>query len=268
MKKNIIIRTITGIVYVSIVVSALLVHPLFFIILTSVFALTGMIEMQKLLKSGPIPQYWYAIVIIAFAGSLISAYNTSDAGFSIALLVLMLVIIQSGVLFFSKENDLKAFFNLNFSLIYIIIPIYLLNQVHLKTFADGVPYVLITFVLIWVNDTFAYLTGILIGKHKMIERISPAKTWEGFFGGMIFSLIAAYFLHRYYGSMDLKNWLLLGALISLSAVIGDLFESMLKRYAGVKDSGNVFPGHGGMLDRIDSLLMAGPVLFVYLIFIK
>ena len=120
------------------------------------------------------------------------------------------------------------------------------------------------FIIIWTNDTFAYLSGLAFGKHKLFERISPKKTWEGFFGGLIIALVFGYFLHRFISEISLIQWLILTGIIVISSVIGDLVESLFKRTAGIKDSGNIMPGHGGMLDRIDSLLFVAQILYFYL----
>ena len=117
--------------------------------------------------------------------------------------------------------------------------------------------------LVWGNDVFAYLVGISIGRHKMCPRLSPKKSWEGFFGGVLGSL-AMGVLGAYVVEGNYLVWLGLALVVSLSSVVGDLVESMFKRDAGVKDSGNFIPGHGGMLDRFDALILSAPFAFVYL----
>jgi phosphatidate cytidylyltransferase len=118
------------------------------------------------------------------------------------------------------------------------------------------------FILIWVNDSFAYLVGKSIGKTKLFPKVSPKKTWEGTIGGLIFALIAAYFMSIYETHINLTQWMTLALVIVISGSVGDLLESKFKRVAGVKDSGAILPGHGGMLDRLDSLIFAAP--FAYL----
>ena len=118
-------------------------------------------------------------------------------------------------------------------------------------------------VIIWCNDILAYLTGSFFGKHRLFERISPKKTWEGFAGGLIMALVAAFILSLFSSTLSVIEWLILALIIVLTATIGDLSESMLKRYAGVKDSGNLMPGHGGILDRFDAVLFATPFVFIY-----
>lgn len=123
------------------------------------------------------------------------------------------------------------------------------------------------FILIWSSDTFAYLTGRFFGKHKMAPKISPKKTWEGFAGGVILTLILSFFIEKFHP--DLRgNWMIVGFLVSVFAPLGDLVESQLKRTFGVKDSGNVIPGHGGILDRLDSFIIVAPVVYLYFILEK
>ena len=120
------------------------------------------------------------------------------------------------------------------------------------------------FFLHWINDTGAYLFGMVLGKHKLLKRISPKKTWEGFIGGGLFALFTAYLLSRYFSVLNLGNWLIIALIIISFGTLGDLVESMLKRYLGLKDSGSLLPGHGGLLDRFDGVLLSAPVVFVFL----
>ena len=118
------------------------------------------------------------------------------------------------------------------------------------------------FILIWVNDSFAYLVGKSIGRNKLFPSVSPKKTIEGFVGGLLFALVAAYVLYCYSEELNLQQWLILAIVVVVTGSIGDLVESKFKRLAGVKDSGAILPGHGGLLDRLDSLIFAAP--FAYL----
>jgi phosphatidate cytidylyltransferase len=124
------------------------------------------------------------------------------------------------------------------------------------------------FILIWVYDVAAYIVGSLIGKHKLFERISPGKTWEGAIGGAVLCVIASYFLSMIFTDFKPLNLIIIALLIVIFGTIGDLYESMLKRKALVKDSGRILPGHGGVLDRFDAVLFAAPVVFIYLLIIS
>ena len=122
-------------------------------------------------------------------------------------------------------------------------------------------------VLIWVNDSFAFIVGKNFGKTKLFVTVSPKKTVEGFIGGFAFSLIAAYFISTLNKDFSLTNWFIIAAIVSIIGTIGDLVESKLKRQANIKDSGTIMPGHGGILDRLDSLLFAAPFVYLYINFI-
>jgi len=172
---------------------------------------------------------------------------------------------------FRKESNSVG--NISFSIfgfIYIVSPLALINFL----FYPGLEYdthytyfLLGFFILIWLHDIFAYLTGILIGKHKLLERISPKKTWEGSIGGAFFTVVGAYFLSILFHEMNLLEWIGLAIIIIIFGTFGDLFESMLKRKLEMKDSGNIMPGHGGILDRLDSILIATPFVFIYFVLV-
>jgi len=126
---------------------------------------------------------------------------------------------------------------------------------------------LAVFVTIWVNDTGAYLFGITFGKHRLFERVSPKKSWEGFFGGALSALALGYVFSLIIPEISLVECLLFSEIIVIFGTFGDLIESLMKRTVEVKDSGNAIPGHGGLLDRFDSMLLAAPVIFIYLSFL-
>lgn len=128
-------------------------------------------------------------------------------------------------------------------------------------------FLLALFILVWMNDVFAYIVGTTLGKHKLSQKLSPKKSWEGSIGGVIFTVLAAWIFSMIVPELTLIQWLAFGLIVSLTANFGDLAESMLKRSAGVKDSGKLFPGHGGVLDRFDAVLFATPFVFFFLFLI-
>ena len=127
------------------------------------------------------------------------------------------------------------------------------------------------FIFIWLYDTGAYCVGMLLGRHRLFERISPKKSWEGVIGGILLSVAGAYVTHRWFDEFfqvpDFTIWMGLSVVVAVFATFGDLVESLIKRTVGVKDSGHILPGHGGILDRIDSLLLVAPAVLIYLMLI-
>ena len=181
----------------------------------------------------------------------------------IQLLILMGLIGLTQLIFKPKE------FASNTALIamglgYIVVPLFLGTVIHLEDHGSF-PIILGVFLLVWTNDTFAYISGNLFGKHKLIERISPNKTWEGFFGGFFITILVGYLIDLYIFNGD-SFWILAALIVSPAAVIGDLYESSLKRKNKVKDTGNILPGHGGILDRFDAMFFAIPFFYIWYIF--
>ena len=202
--------------------------------------------------------YYKLFTIRYFNQGFYFNYNLSE------ILAISLIIIACITLFkFSSELYYDEG-KLIFTVIYISLPFGF--ALGLPKFYDGTFTweVFLLFVLIWSSDSFAYFTGRLFGKHKMAPKISPKKTWEGFVGGVIFTLVLGYFIEQKFP--DLRgNWMVVGFLVSVFAPLGDLVESQLKRTFGVKDSGNIIPGHGGILDRLDSFIIVAPVVYLYFI---
>lgn len=177
-------------------------------------------------------------------------------------------IILAFALFSKKENSIQnAMFTIG-GIIYAVSPFMLLNQtVYFDSGIDNPSFspklILGIIFLIWSNDTFAYLGGSLFGKHKMIERVSPGKTWEGTIIGVLITFALSFTFNSFIFKLDDYSWPILGILIPVLATIGDLVESKLKREAGIKDSGSIMPGHGGVLDRFDSLIFVSPFVYVF-----
>jgi phosphatidate cytidylyltransferase len=155
-------------------------------------------------------------------------------------------------------------------LIYLVLPFSLLNFFFYPELNYGFPsnrLLLGFFIVIWGNDTFAYLSGMAFGKHKLFERISPKKTWEGTMGGALFGVIVGIVFSLFFKDLNALEWIGYALTIIIFGTFGDLFESLMKRTLGLKDSGNIMPGHGGILDRFDSILMAAPFAYIYIVFV-
>jgi len=169
------------------------------------------------------------------------------------------------------RNHSRPFTNIAYTLlgiIYIAGPLALMNYIAFTPSIGGADYdyqlVMGFFFLLWANDTGAYLVGMSIGKHRLFPRISPKKSWEGFFGGIATCMGIGALLSLLFNNLPIHVWIAIALFISISGVFGDLIESMYKRSLQVKDSGNIMPGHGGFLDRFDAVFFASPIVFVYL----
>jgi phosphatidate cytidylyltransferase len=193
--------------------------------------------------------------------------SASDLTLIVVLPVVYLIFILE--LFMQNKRPFKQVGLFVFGLFYIALPILLyLDLAHRKQPTGESLYnqifAIAPFILIWTNDTMAYLSGRLLGKTLLFSRISPKKTWEGTIGGIVFTLLISYLLASQLGGPSTAQWLAMAMIVSVFGSFGDLFESMLKRSVGIKDSGNIMPGHGGFLDRFDSFIFALPMLWVVL----
>lgn len=277
--KNVVTRTLSGIVYVAVFVSAIIFGAKTFGLLALFLSLAGVREFLSLEKARKGEPDSRIVTIISMAVALaMIAVSYSIAAFvpSVPSNTLFLVVCSTlgcvtvGWLILMLWSTLTVTNDAQHSLgtyltaiFYIVLPMSLLSVAYVVP--GGAKLLLAALIAIWINDTGAYCVGCLFGKHKLCERLSPKKTWEGFFGGMFFVVLAAVISSIVIGKY-LFVMVVLAVLISVAATLGDLFESRLKRSASVKDSGRIIPGHGGVLDRIDSFLFVVyvilPLVFV------
>ena len=277
--KNLIIRAISGAVFVGLVIASILVSHSFFSTLFLIITILCLHEFySNVYKSGIFVQRVLGTVIGALIFAIVAAVGIG-LQHNKDLFILMSAIIPLFFLVFIIELWRKKpnpFTNIAYTLlgiIYIAIPLGAMNFLLNPEMEDGAyitSIVLGVFALTWTNDTFAYLTGILFGRRRLFERHSPKKSWEGFWGGFLFTLLFAYILYRIIPDtyLSLFDWIALGVIVSAIGTMGDLVESMFKRSLNVKDSGNIMPGHGGILDRLDGVLIVIPFIFCYLTFFK
>ncbi len=261
--SNFVQRTLSGSVYVAIIVAAVLYHPASFAALFCLVSVFAVREFCKLLGS----DVWLTVVSSVCAGLLFfmhSYLNTIPSVINpLYLLLVMLVLVAE--LFRKQKNPIVNWGYFLVSQAMIAYPLALMNSIYYhEDWMLGKYVVLALFVCVWSNDTGAYLTGSLIGKHKMIPRVSPGKTWEGLVGGFVFSLVAGYIFSLCIPALPLWEWLLIAFVVSVAGTLGDLMESLFKRTIGIKDSGNVVPGRGGWLDCFDSTLLASPAVYLLL----
>lgn len=272
--KNFIQRTITGIIFVSIVLTSIYFQP-DYKTLTTLFALVmgyGLLEFYSLVNKGfntQVPTAYMFIcglILYGFVGSTCS--DTLTTLVFAALYILCITGLFIYELYRKKEQPIH---NIAFSLlgqVMVALPCSLINLIAVP---DQIHWVFALFILIWLSDTGAYLVGCTLGKHKLFERISPKKSWEGFFGGCAFAIGGSMLLWHLFTTVwpigsntTWWQWLIFAIIIIIFGTYGDLSESLLKRAANIKDSGNILPGHGGILDRFDSLLLCIPVVYIYL----
>lgn len=267
--RNLLVRTASGIVYVALMVAAVFT-PWVSVPLALFFAFVGLYEFYKLCQEPDLRQS-FAFWIIA-AGCLLEGFLNMEIlafekGMSVTWLILLCVVWVSLFLpeLIGKDERAMSYVGLGFlGQIWIVVPLCLLFLLWMPQAPEQV---LAFLILIWMSDTAAYVCGSLFGKHKLAPNISPGKTWEGFLGSCVLTALAAWLLSSltYFQTAGLSvwQWIVMALLIEVFGLMGDLIESLFKRKAGVKDSGNIIPGHGGVLDRMDSILFAAPVVYVF-----
>lgn len=270
--KNLIIRALTGIIFVVVLISAICIHPIFFLILFCI--ITGLIlwEFGGLVKHYENANLQRTVNMLGgvylFIATFVHANGLTDGKIFLPyLLFIMLTMIAE--LYYKAPNPINNWAFTLFAQIYCAGSFSMLNFIGAEPGTPGVMsytplFIMAIFIFVWLDDTGAYLVGSLIGKHKLFERISPKKSWEGFFGGLILALASSQAFAWFAPEINRMNWLGLAATVVLFGTWGDLIESLLKRTLGVKDSGNVLPGHGGMLDRFDSVMLAVPASYIYI----
>lgn len=274
--KNLIVRTLSGAVMLVALLGATLWSPWSFSALMALILIGGLWEFYTLCRQcGSEPQRLMGLAIavsVFVAGIAAVTPESEEMGrwlvmgkiFSQYFLLLALPLLLVVELFRFRETPIQNLGATLLGVVYVALPLAMILYIP-RSMGGWNPWMVIFFIFtIWANDVFAYLVGMSIGKHRLCERISPKKSWEGFFGGIAGALVMGCIAARVL-DMPLTLWCGLAFTASITGVAGDLVESMFKRKAGVKDSGNLIPGHGGILDRFDALLLATPFVAIYLL---
>ncbi|MFD1614912.1 phosphatidate cytidylyltransferase [Gelatiniphilus marinus] len=265
--KETLIRALSGLIYVLLLIGCLF-NAYAVMVLFFVFGLICLGEFQKLIQLKSIVPYFIFILLYSVFGSWQLLLNT-NMGLDEATQILTVISIFVQLFLIKDLFSTKK------------IPLFITKRFILSTFYISSAFVFLvlianyqtpynpnillgSFILVWVNDSFAYLVGKNFGKQKLFEKISPKKTVEGFLGGLFFSCISSYFIATFTQTLSFTNWLILSIIISVFGTLGDLIESKFKRQASVKDSGIIMPGHGGLLDRLDSIIFAAPFIYLFL----
>jgi len=259
-------RAITGLFFVIVMLASVLCGHYVFDIFYLLLALFCLYEFYGLvIKSGQAPN----IIAGLFNGAYIYAIFALIVYTRAIHPLLFLLPITLSVIFIHElyKKSAAPFNNIAFTFLGLIFTVIPFTFFHSLAYVNGnfnfhIP--LAFLIMLWANDTGAYLTGMQFGRIKLFERHSPKKTWEGFIGGILVSAIAAYILSIYYVELNWKSWIFMAVLIGGFGTMGDLVESMFKRSINVKDSGGILPGHGGLLDRFDGLFIAAPIVYAYL----
>lgn len=278
--KNLILRTITGAIYVALICASVLAGGWYFILFFGLLSIIALHEFYSLSNASTGGENVTTLIVDIVGGlivcvglgmvnmSLMPPYATAVMGGTFFTIYMLYLVVRLVMQIYSQENSPLT--NLAYSYMgqmYIALPLGIMSMYY--TLADGKALLMTMFVMIWLNDTGAFLVGSMIGKHKLFPRISPKKSWEGFIGGVVFAILAGVLAKVlfpvYFESISLIGLAGLGLVVGIFATWGDLAESLIKRTLGVKDSGNILPGHGGILDRIDSLLLVVPASLLYLI---
>jgi phosphatidate cytidylyltransferase len=252
-------RSISGAVYVALLITAILFSTESFFALFGIFLLIAVYEFCDLVQINKI------LPIILASGFFIAAYhfNFSRTNDQLLLAATLIVSVKCIIfLFQTKTTRLDVISKFTYLIGYIILPFIIITKIPFGIKGYNPKIIISIFILIWTNDTFAYLVGKSIGKHKLFERVSPKKTIEGFLGGIFFAVMASFIISKYYIAGAQTIWIFIALIVGFFGTIGDLIESKFKRIAGVKDSGKIMPGHGGVLDRLDSIIFVAPIIYL------
>ena len=271
--KNFIIRTLSGIVMVATLIGATLFSKLTFVLLLLAITLGGEWEFYRLAKkSGTSPQRFVGMLagtmmIVAAAAAL-----HEIMAITAVLMVAFMILIPMPLIFELYRKSATPMANVGITyagVIYVALPMALLTFFPMMLGnGEWKPWSVILYIfIIWANDVFAYLFGITLGKHRLFERISPKKSWEGFFGGLLGAMAMGFVAAKVLDA-NVALWIGLALIAAITGVFGDLVESLLKRSVNVKDSGSFIPGHGGWLDRFDALIFSVPFAFIYLVIVE
>ena len=275
--KNFIQRAITGLIFVAVLIGCIIGSPLSFGLLFSIISAMATAEFCNLMNKHEGVCVNRNICVLGSVSLFLCFFyygmNPAQTGIFIPYLIITIYLMVSE-LYLKKKHPLNSLAYAMLSQIYVGLPFALLNVLafHSNAWDSVSEYQFILplsiFAFNWINDTGAYCTGMLLGKHPLFKRISPKKSWEGSIGGAVFSIAGAFALAHFFPIMSTAAWVGMGLTVVVFGTWGDLTESLMKRHLGIKDSGNILPGHGGMLDRFDSAIMAIPAAVVYLYLIS
>ena len=255
--NNLIQRILTGSAYVSLMLLAT-TKPLYIGILLLLVAIVGTFEFKKIAVKQNVQFDLYSTITLGTLTYASILYAELRGLFFLAVLIYFI-----SQLYRPTKNAVHLLGSTFISLIYLYLPLALIIPIGLQSGSYEYKTIFGLLILIWASDSWAYIVGRLVGKRKLFERHSPNKTWEGFWGSVILTAATGYILSVNGFGLNSLEWIILGGITVFVATAGDLFQSMLKRASKLKDSGNILPGHGGILDRFDSILFCLPAYYIY-----
>ncbi len=282
-------RAISGAVYITLLIASILYSNESFFILFGLFLLIAVYEFCALVHIKKIIPLLFAflfygtITMVSFYKKIVQdmLFSMTKKQYQITIDINLLYQILLGItliiavkcihfLFSDSIQEVTKPNKIIYLLGYVILPFFFITKISFGIKEYNPKIIIGLFIIIWTNDTFAYIVGKSIGKHKLLERISPKKTIEGFLGGILFSILAGVLISRYYinpspafSEKSIQIWVTIAIIAAVIGTLGDLIESKFKRVAGVKDSGKIMPGHGGILDRLDSVIFVAPFVFLF-----
>ena len=260
------IRAISGAVYIILLLSCISYSKESLALLFGVFLIIGVYEFCKIVRINIIASLLIAAVAYFF---LWNQYNHLVAKTIITSISILTAVKLLMYLFNPEKTGFSKATNYFLLIGYIIIPFILVNYVAIGIKGYNPKILISILILIWTNDTFAYIVGKNMGKTKLFPSVSPKKTIEGFVGGMFFTIISSVLLSKFFiESKILYIWIIIAIIVSIFSTLGDLIQSKFKRVAGIKDSGKIMPGHGGILDRLDSIIFVIPIINLFYLILQ
>lgn len=270
--KNLGVRIVTGIVFITVLMAGILYNQYSYLLIFSLITGLALYEFYGLIsktKNADLNKTLNTFGgLLLFIGGYFFFSSPDKQMITLVPYGIFILSLFISELFLKGTNPIQSLAYAVLGQIYLAIPLSLLSYLAFGYDVANNTYhyafLLALFVFIWANDSFAYLTGSLFGKHRMFERISPKKSWEGFVGGALFTIAASVLFANFFTQLPVWGWIGFAIILIIFGTLGDLVESLFKRTLNVKDSGNLLPGHGGILDRIDSVIFSIPALFIYI----
>ncbi|MEJ6734166.1 MAG: phosphatidate cytidylyltransferase [Flavobacteriales bacterium] len=264
--SNLTQRIITGLIYGITSIACLSLSPVSFVVFFLVAMVIGLNEFYNLAEkldykpNRVLATISSVLIFVSFLSICLFPYYSKTLA---ACSIFSILAIFVSALFQKENKSFNSTASTFLAISYVALPFSLTSLIAFQNGIFECEIILSSFILVWLSDTGGYFIGVKFGKRKLMERISPKKSWEGAVGSLLFSIIGAIIISEYFTIFNTYEWIILSIIICVSSILGDLIESMFKRNAGIKDTGNILPGHGGVLDRFDSIIFALPMIYIF-----